>query len=108
MFRVAATETIRVPANRAKILQADITKWKGLPLYLNAVSEPLKIFQANQDVSIPNTGFDVSEEVIPVVFNNMTGYDVTVDKNTLRSSEVVKDHFLSIITQARDNGNGTS
>ena len=89
VFRVVTAETVQVPVGHAKIFPAQISNWKRPPFHLYAVFEPLENIQANQDVSVQNIFFDLSKEVIPVVFNNMTGPDTTIwMKHHLGSVEI--------------------
>ena len=89
IFRVVATETIKVPAGHATILPAHIPNWKKLPFHLNAVFEPLGNFTLSGDISASNIPFDFSDKTIPVILTNKTDSEITIYKNTtLGSSEL--------------------
>ena len=108
MFRVVATETIQVSAGRAKILPTDNSHSKRQLFHLNAVFESVEKFQYNQDLSISKMLFDLSQDVIPIVFNKMTRPNKTIYKNTnLGSSELVFEDSSNNISKAPGNRNIT-
>ena len=57
IFRVVATETIKVPAGHATNLPAHIPNWKRPPFHLNAVFEPLEKFTMSEEISALNIFF---------------------------------------------------
>ena len=100
IFRVVATETIKVPSGHATILPAHIPNWKRPFFHLNAVFEPLEKFTMSEDISAPNILFDFSDEMIPVIMTNTTDSEITIFKiTTLGSSELVSDEIINFVSR---------
>ena len=96
IFRVAATETIKVPAGHATIPPAHIPNWMRPRFHLKAVFELLEKFAMSEDISAPNILFDFSDEMIPVIMTNTTDSEITIYKNTtLGSSQLVFDEIIN-------------
>ena len=100
IFRVVATETIKVPAGHATILPAHIPNWKNLPFHLNAVFEPLGKFTLSGDISASSIPFDFSDKTIPLILTNKTDSEITIYKNTtLGSSELLSDDIVNNVSR---------
>ena len=100
IFRVAATETVKVPGGHATTLRAHISKWKRPAFHLNAFSELLENLTVSEDISAPNILFDFSDQTIPVILTNTTNSAITIYKNTtLGSSEFVLDEIIITVSR---------
>ena len=96
VIRVVATDTVQVPAGHATIPLVHIPNWKRSPFHLNVSLRATQKCQTNQDVCFEIL-FDLSEDVILVVFKNMTFPE---QKQHLRSSEILPEDSLNNVSQA--------
>ena len=82
VFRVIPTETLTVPPGHTRIIPAHIPNWRRPPIQVWALFEAKDKFEPNYEVSAPNVLFELTEEVIPIAFNNKTEEEITIYKNT--------------------------